>query len=241
MTRISVTIDDFGLTTAVNEAARICLQENCVDSLSILATGAAFKNAVSIASSSPVSVSVHLNCMEPPFLSGAEFPESYTAWMRKSDELAEQVREEWRMQIESILTSGMMVTMLDSHRHVHHLPGLREVALDLALEYGIGTIRTAILPDRWKRPSGLILHKHGKTLAEMAAVRGIGTPDAILGFSCSGGVTRKYLEDMSDKIEDMGLVELVMHPATIPVWKSTQPEELALMRSDWFREWTGRS
>ena len=239
--KIQVTIDDMGLSTSVNRAAKILLNAGRVDCLSILVTGTALDEALDMANSPGVRIAVHLNCSEPPFLTGVEFPDSFYTWFRNGSVLAGKVKDEWRAQIERVLSAGVLIIGLDSHHHLHNLSGLREVILDLAKEYGIGTVRAAILPDRLRRPSGIVLDNLGRKLMKMARKRGIGTPDLMLGFSRSGNITKKYLDSLSGSLKCEGLAELVTHPAISPVWASTQPDELELMRSEWFNEWLKRS
>ncbi len=235
--KVLVTIDDAGMAAGVNSAAEILLPRGVVHCLSIMATGPALPRAVELALNNDVAVSVHLNCVQPPFLVEDGFPGSHSAWLIKGGKFAEKVRNEWRSQIEKILSTGLAVSGLDSHQHLHNTAGLREVILDLAEEYGIGTVRGAVLPDRFRKPSCFILDILGRKLVRSAVIRGIGTPDLMLGFSKSGNVTRSYLERIEGSIEGEGVAELVMHPATTPVWTSTQTDELELMRSEWFAEW----
>lgn len=235
--KVLVTIDDLGMAAGINCAAEELLPAGVVHCLSIMATGPELPRAVELARSYDVAVSVHLNCVQPPFLVEDGFPGSHFAWFRKGSEYAEKVRNEWRTQIEKILSTGLVVSRLDSHQHLHNAAGLREVILDLAEEYGIGAVRGAVLPDRFRRPSCFILDLLGRKLVRLAVSRGIKTPDLMLGFSRSGNVCREYLERIDGNIEGDGVAELVMHPASIPVWVSTQTDELELMRSEWFAEW----
>ncbi|MEN8208311.1 MAG: ChbG/HpnK family deacetylase [Candidatus Fermentibacteria bacterium] len=235
--KVLVTIDDVGMTEVVNSAAELLLQAGVVHCLSIMATGSQYLPAVEIARNYDVDVSVHLNCVQPPYLVGDGFPVSHFEWFRKGAEYAEKVRIEWRSQIEKVLSAGLAVSRLDSHRHIHNAAGLREVILDLAQEYGAEAIRAAILPDRMNSPSSFILDMLGRKLVRSAERRSICTPDLMLGFSRSGNVSRSYLERIDGSIKGEGVAELVMHPATAPVWASTQTDELELMRSEWFAEW----
>jgi len=235
-----VTIDDGGMHESITPAIEACAARGVVDCVSILPTGVAAGEACRAARAADVAISVHLNCIQPPFLGSNAFPGTVSRWIVSASLLAEQVRVEWTRQIEMILDMGAMVTGLDSHRHLHHLPALRGIALDLADEYGIGTIRAAVLPDRFSRPSGPFLHWLGKRLEVLAGERGLKTPEWMLGFSCSGGVSREYLERNGKRIT-CGECEIVMHPAIRPVWSNGQPEELELMLSEWFVKWLNRS
>ncbi len=235
-----VTIDDGGMHESITPAIEACAARGVVDCVSILPTGNFAGEAYRAACTAGVAVSVHLNCIEPPFLGSIPFPGTVARWIVSASRLAEHVRVEWTRQIEKLLDMGATLKGLDSHRHLHHLPALRSIVLDLADEYGIDTIRAAVLPDRFSRPSGPFLHRLGKLLKALAGERELKTPDWMLGFSCSGGVSRRYLERNGKRIT-CGECEMVMHPAVKPVWSDGQPEELELMLSEWFVKWLDRS
>jgi hypothetical protein len=228
-----VSIDDAGSTREVDEAITKCSRVGVVDGVSILATGAEPGAACAIAMEHGLAISAHLNCVEPPFLTVDGFPHPVLLASRSRTWLA-RLEAEWRAQIEKLLSFGALVTGLDSHRHLHHLPGVAEMTLRLALEYGAGVVRAAILPDRMSRPSGMILDALGRRIARLASAVGIRTRPCMAGFSAGGHVTREYLSRLR---LPPGECELVMHPATRPVWSSGQPGELDLMLSDWFGEW----
>jgi chitin disaccharide deacetylase len=239
---VLVTLDDMGISPAVNEAAVQCLAAGTVGCLSLLATGSAFDAAAEIAAVAGKIVSVHLNCVEPPFLTeGLNPPGSLAGWAAGSRRMSPEVASEWRAQIEKVLSSGLMVTRLDSHQHLHHLPGLNRVILELAGEYGIGSVRAALLPDRWLRPAGPLLNLLGRRLSSMASAAGISTPAMMLGFSCSGRLTMEYLTRWGKKLPAGSETELVTHPAVVPVWSELQPAELALLRSGRFLQWLNRA
>jgi predicted glycoside hydrolase/deacetylase ChbG (UPF0249 family) len=239
---VLVTVDDLGISRAVNEAASQCIASGTVGCLSLLATGPVFDAAAEIAAVAGKTVSVHLNCVEPPFLtSGLNPPRSLAGWIAGSRRLSPEVASEWRAQIEKALSAGLMITRLDSHRHLHHLPGLNRIILELAGEYGIGSVRAALLPDRWLRPAGPALHYLGRRLSSMAAAAGIGTPAVMLGFSRAGRLTMDYLTRWGGGLPAGRETELVTHPAVVPVWSEGQPAELALLRSDRFLQWLNRA
>lgn len=241
MTQVTVTIDDGGKNDAVNRAAALCMDAGVVSRFSIIPTGARVPAACELAMSRGVAVSVHLDCCSGPFLlPESRFPEGFAAWALNAARMAPLVRREWSAQIESLLGLGAMVTSLDSHRHLHHLPGLMGVFIDIAREYRIGTVRAAVLPDRMRRyPLGVFLHRLGVRLAETASSAGLSSATWMLGFGDSGRVGRDYLEKYMKTAEGENM-ELVMHPATESVWSPGQPGELELMLSDWFAERTAR-
>ena len=235
-TRLTVTVDDGGSCDGVNGAVRTCAGMGRLHRVSVLATGPSWREACEIAAGAGVEISVHLNCIEPPFLGPSEFPVKWSAWVLSAGRLADSVRREWTLQVERVLSAGFRVSRLDSHRHLHHLGALRRVVLDLALEYGAGSVRSARLPDKAARPSGIVLDVLAARLSGMAAARGIGTTSSILGFSSSGRIDRAYLERYGGRLPG-GECEVVMHPALENVWSDGQVGEFELMTSEWFGEW----
>ncbi len=239
MTGVLVTVDDVGMARSVNAAVAALLDSGFRGCLSMMVTGRRFREAVDIVSGADTVFSVHLNCVEPPFLTDVEFPSSNTAWFLKGRTLAERVGKEWRAQIETALSVGLMITRLDSHRHLHHAPGLENVFLELAEEYGISSVRAAVLPDRNRNARAFLLNAMGRRLAGKAVKAGLSVMDAMLGFTASGAVNMDYLEGMRGRLDGLETVELVMHPSVEPVWSLHQPKELELMLSRRFRLWTG--
>ncbi|MFO7949796.1 MAG: ChbG/HpnK family deacetylase [Candidatus Fermentibacteraceae bacterium] len=243
---VTVTMDDAGADPAVNGALARCLEAGALDCVSVMASGRHWEEACDMAGESGLPVSVHLNCVEPPFLTDSDFPGGILSWTLYASSLAPAARREWRMQIERLLSRGLMLTRMDGHRHLHHLPPLREAALDLAEEYGIRIVRAAVVPPGDGGLRGLYLRRLGRRLAEGARARGLAATSLMLGFGRSGRVGKRYLQRAERLLDSAGLsgddeVELVMHPALRPVWSGGQPEELSLLTSDWYGQWSRRN
>jgi len=237
--RIFLEIDDAGSDRAgLSAISRILAAGPAVDGVSILAAGPFAAEACELAACSGLSVSVHLNCAEPPFLSCREFPRASSIALAPSRYLP-AIEREWRLQIERLTALGAKPSGIDSHRHLHHLPGLAGLSIRLAKEYGIGRMRTAVLPDRLSRfPSGLVLDALGRRLRKLASGAGLESPVAMAGFGAAGRLSREYLERL--RLPE-GIVELVAHPSAVAIWSPGQPAELDLLTSDWFREWKSGS
>lgn len=238
MREVTVTIDDGGMHPAVNQAIAKCIASGNVNRLGIMATGPVFSEAIVMAMVGGVRMAAHLDCCQGPFLlEKSEFPKPFGTWLKSAGSLAASVKDEWSAQIEKILSSGGVVTALDSHRHLHHVPELQDVIIALAKEYGIRTVRTAVLPDKMMRfPAGLKLNSLGNELSQRLSEEGLVTSDRMLGFGKAGKVSRKYLSKYTDLCAD-GFTEVVMHPAVETVWSKGQPEELDLILSEWFGTW----
>lgn len=237
MPGLTVTIDDAGLAPGINEAIARCIEAGSADRISIIATGPLFDDLFGIQGLTDLNISAHLNCIEPPFLTDAVFPGTFMGWVLHSGKYAAAVKEEWKTQIERLLDKNISLSGLDSHRHIHHLPGLRNVILELAEEYGIEYVRTAVLPDRYAGLSALILNAYGQRFRRLAIQKDMKTPEFMLGFSRSGNVTKEYLMRYESAVSGADGIEIVMHPSVRPEWSKGQPEELELLCSEWFSEW----
>lgn len=164
-----MTADDFGLTDGVNRAVLRSHREGVVTSTSLLAVGRAYRSAVELARTAPaLAVGVHLAAVgeDPPLSPSREvpslvdptghFPLSYRTVLRRGvlgrlD--VEDVRREFRAQVERVLDDGVTVTHLDTHQHLHLWPPVAQVVVELAREFGIPAVR---LPRSARRgPLGL--------------------------------------------------------------------------------------
>lgn len=156
MKRLVVNADDFGLTEMVNQGILKCHQEGIVTSASLLANGLALESAVRLARGWPsLGIGVHLNLTqeEPvsppslvPSLVGRDgkfipSPLGLIARLVAGRSRLVEIERELRAQIEKVVATGLNVTHLDGHKHIHLLPAIFEIALKLAREYGIRGIR----------------------------------------------------------------------------------------------------
>ncbi len=230
--RVILVIDDAGSGDAVDGAVEACIAAGTVDGVSILGSAPGAAGACRVAAGAGLSVGAHLNAVEEPLLTMR--PVSFARALSGGGGVREDIEREWRAQIELLISSGADLSRLDSHRHIHHLPGLSGLIVNLAVEYGIPGVRAALLPDPLARPSGLLLRALGRRLARLAGRASLHVPDSMAGFGVSGRLDRGYLERL--RIPP-GECELVAHPATRPVWSPGQPSELSLLTSDWFAGW----
>ena len=131
--RLIVNADDLGMCTEVNEAAARCLDAGCVTSVSILANGPCFDEAVRLLRAWPeVSVGVHLNLTEfAPLTAATHPPPTDTA----------AVREELVAQVLRVQEAGLRVTHFDSHQHLHYRLALFGVLKSLQRRFDVHRIR----------------------------------------------------------------------------------------------------
>ena len=150
MRYLIINADDFGLTEGVNKGIIAAHKCGTLTSATLMAGGLAWREAVALAQAYPnLGVGVHLTLSAlRPVLPPEQIPSLVDkhGQFRKQFWRAplwkkEQVRREWRAQIQRLVDAGLQPTHLDSHHHTHIWPPLIEVAAQLAEEFGIPAFR----------------------------------------------------------------------------------------------------
>jgi len=197
--KLIVTADDVGLDRGMTEGAIRAHLSGIVTACSVVANGADFDDAVARLRDVPsLEVGVHLALVEERALTtGALMPKNYIRYVlgRKPNP-----EPELRAQIEKVLATGLRVTHLNGHQHLHLLPRVFAVVERLAAEYGIGYIRR--VGDRGGR-GGL-----GRR-ASIAVLNLLGRGNTI-GVMEAGHLTAPRIIALLDHIR--GGTELVTHP-----------------------------
>jgi hopanoid biosynthesis associated protein HpnK len=225
--------DDFGWTDGQNLAVERAHRLGVLNRASLLCNGSAFYEAVQISRNNPfLGVGVHLTLNEGlPLLPANHLPHITTPegaffdsifsilgrWIDRKN-LQEEVREEWTAQIEKALRTGIKISHLDSHKHVHLLPTLLDVAVDLSQEFQIRYLRLPLEP-----LSGGLLRRGLPGIAFWLLARrargilthaGLVFADHFVGVGYSGGMT---VERMLNRLREAskGTVEVMVHPAIL--------------------------
>ncbi len=149
MKRLIVNADDFGFTRDVNQGIVQAHREGILTATTLMATGAAFEDAVRLAKETPtLDVGCHLVLVgEPPF--PMSIPELVPAVMLGRiaiyDAFAAQVRR--------IQAAGITPTHLDTHKHTHLLPQVLEAVARVSEEFRIPWVRRPF--DFRSQPGGI--------------------------------------------------------------------------------------
>jgi chitin disaccharide deacetylase len=207
--RLIVTADDVGLHPGMTEGAILAHREGIVTACSVVASGRAFEDAIERLRDVPsLDVGVHLTLVEEQSLTGMRFPRKYPSfvplYLARVISLSD-IERELRAQIERVAGSGLQVTHLNGHQHLHLLPRVFGVVAKLAREFGIGYVRIvnesggARLPRRLAISALSVLGRRAR--ASYTNERTIGVADA--------GHLRNVMP-LLDRVE--GLTELVTHP-----------------------------
>lgn len=233
MRTILITADDFGWTDGQNLAVARGAAAGTLHRASLLANGPAFSEAAAIGQAHPgLGVGVHLTlCEGRPLLPSRRLGPLCDAAGSFHDRLGPllqlymtgrldvaAVRAEWQAQVERVLDAGVRPTHLDGHKHVHLLPPLFELTMELAHRYGVSYLRVpATTPDRpsvGRAPAWTVLR--GLGLRARRRLRRVGggltAPDAFIGFADSGAMTPSRLV-AAIRSAPPGVTEIMLHPA----------------------------
>lgn len=239
MRRLIVNADDFGLTPGVNRAIAEAHRDGVVTSSTLMATGAAFSDAVSVARSLPrLGVGCHVMLVDgQPALSTETIPDladkavpgqfhttlgSFARRAAMGKISPEQIEAEAAAQIRKLQTAGIVVSHLDTHKHTHILPQVLKPLLRAARACGVRAVRNpfeplhvsllAGFPKLWRQFGKLSLVR-GLVGGFRAEVRrnGLATCEGSIGIITTGFLDPAQLRRMIDSLPE-GTWELVCHP-----------------------------
>jgi len=229
--------DDFGISHSANQAIIRAHQQGCLTSTSLMITGSAASEAVSLAKeNSRLGVGLHLvlGCGKS-ILSHKQIPHlvdrernfsNQATWASLNYQfnpwLKVELKAEIRAQLEAFSQTGLMLSHVDGHLHHHINPTVMGILLDLAAEFSIPIIR---LPyEEFKttislEPSGklkkmvgsLVFNKLRQTTAKRLQANKIPYPDRVYGLLQTGRISESYLLGLIPLMEG-DLVELYAHP-----------------------------
>jgi predicted glycoside hydrolase/deacetylase ChbG (UPF0249 family) len=207
--KLIVTADDVGLHPGMTEGAIRAHREGIVTACSVVANGAAFEDAVARLRDVPtLEVGVHLALVEERSLTGMRFPKKYTSfvplYLARVISIA-AIERELRAQIERVQATGLKVTHLNGHQHLHVLPRIFAVVARLAREFSIPYVR--IVDDHGGSSRALSMRVLS-TLGRRA--RAPYTNDRTIGVADAGHLTASHIVALLDHVE--GVTELVTHP-----------------------------
>ena len=251
-----VNADDFGYTPGVNRAIVDALRTGIVTSTSLMATGAAFEDAVERARQNPdLDVGCHLNLVEGMPLS----PRSQIPHLVKADgrfcnlvELAfrvaagrvpmPEVEREFSAQIEKIIAAGIQPSHLDTHQHTHLHPKIAAVLVRLGRRYKISWVRRLcenctppLREGQWRRRVvAAASYLFVSSLQRQMDQHGLRTPDAFTGFVLTGRLTTPALRATLAGLPE-GVTELMCHPGYFDPDLEAAPTMLKRKREIEFR------
>lgn len=257
MIRLVINADDLGLNARIDEGIFAAHTDGVVTSATVLAVGPTAADAIRRANHTKLGLGLHL-CLtthltpaaparEVRWLApGGRFRSNWTelsaAWLTRLIP-AEEIVTEFRAQVRRAGDLGAQIDHLDTHQHLHLLPGMTSLIEVLAAELG--------LPIRWPRerptarwlrhPMAAMKSTVLGTLARVKQPRGVRRVRAH-GIFESGRLNERRLLRLIDRLED-GDHEIVTHPGLEPgavpqdpTWRYDWEGELQAVLSPRVRE-----
>ncbi len=236
--RLIVNGDDFGFSSGVNQAIIEAHEQGILTSTSLMVTGDAFEEAVTLAKAHPtLAVGLHLvlacgrSVLLPnqiPHLVDAHGnfsnqPEKAGIYYHFSSAARREILLEIRAQLEKFRQTGLPLSHVDGHVHVHIQPVVLNHLVNLSDEFNIRSMRlpledlsVTLRADRSDLPIKLLLsivyaglRRYGEFVLRS---RNIQFVDRVYGLFNSGRMTEDYLLKLIPHIRS-NWVEIYSHPA----------------------------
>ena len=231
---LRIIADDLGLAKSINDGIIFLLKEGKVDGASLMANSEAFDDAVRQCLEVELSnIGIHMVLVEekslldkgqvPTLLNHKEllhknhrmfFVRYILGFIKKNE-----IEKECEAQIHKILRAGIKPQFINSHQHLHLLPGIINITISLAKKYGIPYIRIVKEPLRSKgglfRKAQLIFLNFLSLMAKKKIIKaGLGHNDYFVGFINAGNLN---LSDLASAIKLQKkhpdkFIELGCHP-----------------------------
>lgn len=265
MKKLIVNADDLGFSREINDAVADCLFRKRVTSVSLMAVGPVFTEASKLLHDlNRTDTGVHL-CLTSELIpchqnrkeirsildAKGRFHAGYTGLLPgyftgKFD--MRHVYIEFKAQINKVKTKDLNITHLDSHEHVHMLPGIFKVVMDLAEEFNIPYVRYTsedpIVMLKRSSPRNVARYIALK-LASMGvapANKKVMTNDRFFGHFHSGNIDDDVFCFLLDHMKD-GVNEIAFHPAAatysftrlFPEYKNSAKELETLLEGIWLK------
>lgn len=234
MRRLIINADDFGLHESINEGIITSYKGGCLTSTTIIAGGRAFDHAVSLAKQYPeLGVGIHLTLVgNAPVALGnintllttdrmllptyREFAHKYFLGKISKDHIGYELR----CQMQKVVGRGIKITHIDSHQHLHTLPGMAEVISDVARAFNINKIRIpsesihylGSLPFNVRRFIERALLTGFSSIAKYSYKKcSLEAPRHFFGMLAGGNMSREVLTHIIKTLPE-GVSEIMVHP-----------------------------
>jgi predicted glycoside hydrolase/deacetylase ChbG (UPF0249 family) len=238
MKRLIINADDFGLAPGVNRAIIELQQAGALSSATLMANGPFFSPAVYMAFAQPsLAVGCHVVLVDgSPCLRPAEVPSlvdprspssfrntvgSFFADLLRGRIREEEIEAEAVAQIRRVQSSGITVSHIDSHKHVHAFPRVLAPLLRAARQCGVRCVRNPFEP-WWSlkatRPAGTVrrmqvhvMRTQGRAFSRLTREHDMMTADGSMGLLATGVLDDSVLRSLL-RAMPTGTWELVCHP-----------------------------
>ncbi len=242
-----VNADDFGLCREISKGIIKAYSDGIVTATSVVVNGRYFKEGISLLEDSGIDAGIHLT------FTGGEKPisgnipgliDSNGFFLKSYREVIPRIilgrfdrnalKKELSQQVSLLLDNNISVSHIDSHQHLHLLPGVRDIVIRLAQQFKIRWIRVTC--SKGIGMKGLGIDMLGRALKSKLKLQGIGFTDRFIGLEKGGYMDETNLSSLLKKIANNGVTELMVHPGYDASadydWGYTWEEELKALTSD---------
>ncbi|GGI17335.1 chitin disaccharide deacetylase [Gottfriedia solisilvae] len=198
MIKLIVNADDFGYSKGINYGIIEAHRNGIVNSTTMMMNMPGVSHAVDLAKENPnLKVGIHLvlTCGRP-LLTDVPTLVDQNGFFKKNRDILEsnisleELEREWTAQVEKFLESGLTLTHIDSHHHVHTVPKFLPIVQKLSKKYNLSVRRVS---------------DH--------AIEGVPPfSDVFLHEFYGEGATYDYFEKIVTQVQDGQTVEVMCHP-----------------------------
>jgi predicted glycoside hydrolase/deacetylase ChbG (UPF0249 family) len=237
--QLIINADDFGLTPGVNRAIAELHQAKVLTSATLMATGAAFDDAVAIAHANPaLGVGCHIvltdgTPVSPPKSiptligpDGKNFRPSLIDFIQallRGAIREDDIEREAVAQVQKLQCAGIRVTHLDTHKHTHLFPAVARPLLRIAERCSVPAIRQPFEQawslalghgNRIRRLQVKLLGRLKTNFEHQPQIRDehVLTTDGTIGISATGNLYGETLHQILHAMPAEGAFELCCHP-----------------------------
>jgi hopanoid biosynthesis associated protein HpnK len=237
--RLILNADDFGLTAGINRAIGELNSAGVLTSATLMASGSAFDDAVTVAHAHPsLGVGCHIVLTDgvpvspaasiPTLIGpdGKSFRPALTQFLRalflgriRSDDVAREAHA----QIQKLQSAGIRITHIDTHKHTHLFPAIARPLLEVAEQTGIRAIRNPFEPawclalnhgSPFRRVAIKLIDRLRPRFNALPQIRdgGIRTTGGTIAISATGQFDGPTLSQLIAALPPEGTYELCCHP-----------------------------
>ncbi len=246
--------DDFGLASGMNRGIMESVGGGYVSSVSLCVNGRAFEEALALIRKNPrLDIGLHIVLVgerpvsEPELIKslvdrGGNFHKDAFIFLgryllRRIN--AQEIESEICAQFQKAREAGLNISHVDSHQHLHMLPGILDIIIRMCKRYRVSFIRTPRCPVvrhwRFARKKKIFAQLGLNILAALARNKinasGLRTVDVTSGTLYSGALNEERFSAFVSSLED-GIAEIICHPAFVDTFVSER-------YGDWHYDWEG--
>lgn len=234
--RLIINADDLGADEGRNTGIFEAIQAGMVTSASILPNGPGFMDALERIRSSAIkniSWGIHFNLSEGKPVSTNPLPllcpegmflgkvSTYRLLMEKGEQnLENEIRQELDAQIGRLKASGIPLSHMDGHQHVHVFPAVLKPMIRVARTHHIPWVRIPDEPEPVSpdmslsssiREEARFFSQLGEIARPIILASGLHTTDHFYGLYLKGHFSIQRVESLLRSLPD-GLTEWMVHP-----------------------------